>query len=142
MTTEIKIIRQLGRYAILAQSHEVALRDGAIIKLHLLKEGRNPEPARLLRAFVHPEAGAFIFDLGDVAKTLQKDLRECLTRDAPGMVHLTLRQFFPTGALLRAAIYEHAFASGAPGHGDDAPTIPTHMAALVTMAKPAHRLTA
>jgi hypothetical protein len=129
MLIDTKIIRQRGRYAILAQSHEVPLRDNSITKLHLVIEGRNTEPARLLRAFMLPEAGTFIVDMGDLATQLQKELRECVRRDAPGVVNHFLRMHYPTATALRAAIVEQAIASFRPDD-DEQP----ELAALTSMA--------
>jgi len=100
-----------GRFTILAAFHEVALKDGSITKLHRVIEGKNTEPARFLRAYLHPDAGIFIVDLGELAKPLQKELRQCLPRDMAGTAQYVLRQFFANFATLRVAMVENAQAS-------------------------------
>lgn len=106
-----QVISQRGRFSILARSHEVALKDGSLTKLHHVIEGKHPEPARFLRAYLHPEAGTFIFDVSDLATCLQKDLRQCLPRDAAGHIQFELRPRFANFAALRVAIVEHALVS-------------------------------
>lgn len=109
--TDLTIIRRSGRYAVLADSQPVRLRDGTVVDLHRVQEDSHPEPCRFLRAVLdHPLIEGHVFDVRDLASCLDAEIRQLPTRDAGDVVVLTLRQFFPAGADLLCRIVEESLA--------------------------------
>lgn len=107
--TDLSIIRRSGRYAVLADSQPVRLRDGTVVDLHRVQEDSHPEPCRFLRAVLdHPLIQGHVFDVRDLASCLDAEIRQLPTRDAGDVVVLTLRQFFPDGAGMLCRIVEES----------------------------------
>ncbi|MBB2485431.1 hypothetical protein H5407_09345 [Mitsuaria sp. WAJ17] len=109
--TDHAILCKKGRYSILAKSHELPLRDGSITKLHLVQEQGQEEPARFLRAIANDVAGTFVFDVRDLARCLDLEIRQLPARDTLGVITLTLRQFYTNAAALRCKIIEQCLVS-------------------------------
>lgn len=109
--TDHAILCAKGRYSILTKSHELPLRDGSITKLHLVLEQGQEEPARFLRAIAHDVAGTFVFDVRDLAKCLDLEIRQLPARDTLGVISLTLRQVCTSAAELRCKVIEHSLVS-------------------------------
>lgn len=109
--TDLTIIRRSGRYAVLAESQPVRLRDGTVVDLHLVQEDSHPEPCRFLRAVLdHPLIQGHVFDVRDLASCLDAEIRQLPSRDTGDVVVLTLRQFFPDGAGMLCRIVEESLA--------------------------------
>lgn len=105
---DLNTLRRKGRFTILSQSQELQLKDGSLTRLHLVLEGSTTEPSRFLRAIASDIAGTFIFDVRDLAKSLDLDIRQLPKRDSLGVVTLTLRQRYATLADLFFKIIEEA----------------------------------
>lgn len=119
MQSDTKIICRRDRYAILSQVQELPLRDGSTTKLHLVQLQGEAGPSRFLRAIANDVAGTFIFDVTALAKELDLDIRQLPARDTMGVISLTLRQKFLTGATLRMAIIENCLVSFRDGLLDE-----------------------
>ncbi len=109
------ILRRHGRYTVLADSQLVILRDGTHLALYRVlenvgKQGQ-PGPSRFLRAVLdEPLINSHVIDVRDLASTLDAEIRSLPVRDEQGVVALTLRQFYPTGAGLLTKIVEESLA--------------------------------
>ena len=119
--SDLTIIRRAGRYAVLADSQPVRLRDGTVVDLHRVIEQSHPEPCRFMRAVLdHPLIEGHVFDVRDLASCLDAEIRQLPTRDCGDVVVLTLRQFFPDGAGLLTRIVEESLAKVPLPHFSDA----------------------
>lgn len=93
--TDTTIIHRHGRYGVLSQRYEVLFADGSAVELHEVQE--DGYPRMFLRALVSPDIGVCLFDLRQLCKEFDEDLRSLPARDAHGVVFYTLRSHFKTG---------------------------------------------
>lgn len=124
MNPDLTVIRRHGRYSVLAHSQPARLRDGTVVDLYLVQEaGGNHLNDRFLRAVLdHELIQSHVFDVRDLAKCLDAEIRTAQDRDAGDLVVLTLRQFYPDGAGMLTRIVEESLAKVLPAthfiHGD------------------------
>jgi hypothetical protein len=84
----------LGRHTVQGQRFEIMFPDGSTLGLHpVLHDGT---PQMFLRALRHGPAMLIVFDLRDVCKALDAEIRKTATRDVPGLVFYTLRAVYDT----------------------------------------------
>ena len=94
-----------GRHTVQGQRFEIMFPDGSTIGLHpVLHDGL---PQMFLRALRHGPTRLIVFDLRDVCKDLDVEIRKTAARDVPGVVFYTLRQRFGTAAECCAAMMAH-----------------------------------
>jgi len=103
----------LGRFHIDAGVHDVLLRDGSAHRLHEVRTHGGVDD-RFLRALELPHGAVRVFDLRRIAPSLAADLPHAWERDRPYLVAYTLRQCFPSGAALTAAVHAVYLMSGVP----------------------------
>lgn len=83
------VLHTIGAYTVLAEHNQVLFRDGSTIGLHLVHH--HGHPAMFLRAFVHDDLHALVFDLRSSARALAAEMLLLHERDIPGLVLFTLR---------------------------------------------------
>lgn len=131
--TDASIIRRHNRYAVLADSQPVRLRDGTVLDLHRVREHNNPEVCRFLRAVLdHPLIESHVVDVRDLdpARTLDADIRHARPADATDLVVLTLRQLYPDGAALLTKIVEESLDKIPPPGTNDGEITPADARAI------------
>lgn len=96
-------IHRHGRFNVLPRRHEVMWADGSSIGLHLVSLLDAGPPDTFLRAIQHDGQHWVIFDLRDVNKQLDAEIRSHLPRDVPGLVFYTLRLQYASAAEFSAA---------------------------------------
>lgn len=91
-----------GRYDVQGQRFEILFGDGSTIGLHpVLRDGSQQ---MFLRALRHGACSLIVFDLRDVCKELDAEIRKTHERDVPGLVFYTLRQKFCSAAACSASM--------------------------------------
>lgn len=92
-----------GRYAVLAQRHEVMWPNGSSIDMHPVR--LDGVDAMFLRAVLFEGLHWVVFDLRHLARHLAWELPAMPARDKPGLVFFTLRHRYPDApACLAAAV--------------------------------------
>lgn len=110
--TDSTIIHRHGRYGVLSQRYEVLFHDGSKVDLHNVQD--DGYASMFLRALVDPDVGVLVFDLRQICKQLDADLRELPARDAHGCVFYTLRAHFTNALELHRRIGQCYFAAWQP----------------------------
>lgn len=107
--TDRSVIAHLGRFDILATSHEVMWPDGTAVALHPVRE--NGIDSLYLRALLLPAGMRIVFDLRKICPPLTVDLQVAHERDRIGVVYYGLRHGLKTSAelLMRATERLEAF---------------------------------
>ena len=104
-SADARIIHGRDSLQVMPRRFEVMWRDGSTVALHLVSVNGNAEPDTFLRA-LQVDGGHWVyFDLRDVSKALDAEIRSNLPRDVPGLVFYTLRLAYPNaGAFTVAAM--------------------------------------
>ena len=101
--TDARTLHRHGRYDVLPRRHEVMWADGSSIDLHLVSVLDAGPPDTFLRAIQHDGRHWVIFDLRDLNKPLDAEIRSHLPRDVPGLVFYTLRHQYRSATEFSAA---------------------------------------
>ena len=116
MFTDTRIIArqsaQAGDAEALAQRHEIMWRDGSSVHLHPVQ--RRCLPMLTLRALALPDGRLQLFDLAQLVRRLDAELRTTADRDVPGHVFYTLRSEFGSATVFRAAVERTALGTWWP----------------------------
>lgn len=110
--TDTTIIHRHGRYGVLSHRHEVLFADGSKVDLHNVQD--DGYASMFLRALVDPHVGVLVFDLRQVCKSFDEDLRSLPARDAHGVVFYTLRQHFKNALDFHRRVGQCYFAAWMP----------------------------
>lgn len=113
------VIHRHGHYEVLRRSHVVTWPTGRSIGLHLVNVDGYLAP--YLRCLLDDSLHAIVFDLRDLCKELDAEVRSTHARDVQGLIEYTLRARFADAPIcvtkisinLRAA---WLFAAPAPRH--------------------------
>lgn len=103
------VLHTIGAYTVFAEHNQVLFKDGSTIGLHLVHH--HGHPAMFLRAFVHDDLHALVFDLRASARALAAEMLLLHERDIPGLVLFTLRAKYEGKAEFAAAAMANLIAA-------------------------------
>lgn len=114
MLSDNRIIARIGAHDVLAQRHEVMFRDGTAVWLHLVH--RAGLPHLTLRTLATDSGCHLLFDLAQLQRQLDGELRLALQRDHPGFVLCSMRQKYASKAEFVVDVRRHSLATVEPAH--------------------------
>lgn len=102
-SADARIIHGRDSHQVQPRRHEVMWADGSSVGLHLVGVNNHAEPDTFLRALQYGTGHWIVFDLRDLSKTLDAEIRSHLPRDVPGLVFYTLRLAYPNASAFTVA---------------------------------------